>query len=337
MLHKSKSKQLNLWKYTLVIPFLALFLMSFSTKEVIVDKLTTNEHPNLVGQQNSNPVISLDEEIELITISKDFSKKELVKAEKQFSKLGVTLNFSGIKRNTKNEITAIKANFKTSEGSNGNYAVSGNKAIRPFTFFYNSENGEAGFGTPNKHMITEEGNHFSYRTKDGTHKIQHSGKGSNVFVFSESHEGEDEGEHVEVIEEYIVKDKEGKHKVHKLKKVDNDRLLVIKEGGQRTEELIITEDEKGNIIKKEIIKSHSKVDRDQKVVELKKGKNKVMFSNDSDANPLIYIDGKKSSQEKMDAIDPDAIETISILKGKDAIEKYGKKAKDGVIEITLKK
>ena len=38
MLHKSKSKKINLLKYAFIIPALALFLMSFNTKEVIIEK-----------------------------------------------------------------------------------------------------------------------------------------------------------------------------------------------------------------------------------------------------------------------------------------------------------
>ena len=38
MLHKSKSKKVNIWKYSLVLPILALFLMSFNTKEIFIEK-----------------------------------------------------------------------------------------------------------------------------------------------------------------------------------------------------------------------------------------------------------------------------------------------------------
>ena len=41
--------------------------------------------------------------------------------------------------------------------------------------------------------------------------------------------------------------------------------------------------------------------------------------------------------KKLDDIDPNSIESISVLKGESATKKYGKKGKDGVIEITLKK
>ncbi|HZL12278.1 MAG TPA: TonB family protein [Prolixibacteraceae bacterium] len=51
---------------------------------------------------------------------------------------------------------------------------------------------------------------------------------------------------------------------------------------------------------------------------------------------LIIIDGKESTKAAMDNLNPDKIEKIDILKNKEAIEKYGKEAKDGVILITLK-
>ncbi len=57
----------------------------------------------------------------------------------------------------------------------------------------------------------------------------------------------------------------------------------------------------------------------------------------SSAEPgLIIIDGKESSKAVMSTISPDKIEKVAVLKNQMAIDKYGKKGKDGVIEITLK-
>ncbi|MFA5326951.1 MAG: TonB family protein [Prolixibacteraceae bacterium] len=57
----------------------------------------------------------------------------------------------------------------------------------------------------------------------------------------------------------------------------------------------------------------------------------------SSAEPgLIIIDGKESSKAVMSSINPEKIENVAILKDQMAVEKYGKKRKDGVIEITLK-
>jgi len=54
-------------------------------------------------------------------------------------------------------------------------------------------------------------------------------------------------------------------------------------------------------------------------------------------NPLIIIDGKKSSKQDLNKIPGDRIETINVLKGESAIKKYGDKGKDGSIEIITKK
>lgn len=54
-------------------------------------------------------------------------------------------------------------------------------------------------------------------------------------------------------------------------------------------------------------------------------------------NPLIYIDGKEVNKETFNKLDTNDIKSISVLKGKATIDKYGKEAKDGVIEIETKK
>lgn len=51
---------------------------------------------------------------------------------------------------------------------------------------------------------------------------------------------------------------------------------------------------------------------------------------------LIFADGKEISSNEMKNIPPDNIQSINVLKGESAIEKYGEKGKDGAIEITIK-
>lgn len=55
------------------------------------------------------------------------------------------------------------------------------------------------------------------------------------------------------------------------------------------------------------------------------------------ATPLVIIDGKETSLDDLGSIDPDTIESISVLKDKTSIEKYGAKGKNGVMIIELKK
>lgn len=50
------------------------------------------------------------------------------------------------------------------------------------------------------------------------------------------------------------------------------------------------------------------------------------------------IDGKVfKDTKKLEGLDPDRIENISVLKDASAVEKYGRKARNGVIEITTRK
>jgi TonB family protein len=53
-------------------------------------------------------------------------------------------------------------------------------------------------------------------------------------------------------------------------------------------------------------------------------------------NPLVLIDGKRSTIEEVQALDPQAIDHIDVLKDKAAIEVYGEEGKNGVILITTK-
>lgn len=54
-------------------------------------------------------------------------------------------------------------------------------------------------------------------------------------------------------------------------------------------------------------------------------------------NPLIVVDGEIVNIDYLNTIDPSGIQSINVLKNVSATNKYGKKAKDGVIEIYIKK
>ena len=57
---------------------------------------------------------------------------------------------------------------------------------------------------------------------------------------------------------------------------------------------------------------------------------------DFQPQPLIMVDGKEITGEQMEAINPDMIESISVLKDKESVKIYGAKAEHDVILITLK-
>ena len=51
-------------------------------------------------------------------------------------------------------------------------------------------------------------------------------------------------------------------------------------------------------------------------------------------NAVYYVNGKETSKEAVELIDPAKIQSINVLKGNSAEQKYGEKGKNGVIEIT---
>ena len=78
------------------------------------------------------------------------------------------------------------------------------------------------------------------------------------------------------------------------------------------------------------------------VVEETKGNGKksgITFSGSpSGSTPgLILVDGEKKTKKELDALSPDQIKSVEVLKGESAIKEYGAEAKDGVIKITTKK
>ncbi|MCK0202533.1 hypothetical protein MWN41_05815 [Ornithobacterium rhinotracheale] len=53
--------------------------------------------------------------------------------------------------------------------------------------------------------------------------------------------------------------------------------------------------------------------------------------------PIVFLDGQEITQDQLDKLSPKNIESFKILKDNEATDKYGERAKYGVIEITIKK
>jgi len=118
MLHKNKSNNKSQWKYALLLPALLVFVFTFNTKIVAQEK-------KLIEVQELK--------VELI-IDKNSTDAILAQEKTTFkTAFDIALSFKGIKRNTKNEITAIKIEAK---GNNikANFANSGTEPIQPIKF-----------------------------------------------------------------------------------------------------------------------------------------------------------------------------------------------------------
>lgn len=56
----------------------------------------------------------------------------------------------------------------------------------------------------------------------------------------------------------------------------------------------------------------------------------------SEPAPLVLVDGEEKTMDELKKIAPATIESVNVLKGKHAIDKYGNKGKNGVIEVKMK-
>jgi len=269
MLHKQRSSSTSKWKLAIITPLLIGFVFAFNVKTVAQQKSKTKT------------MITMDVDIFAMVLDKSSSNSDLNKISKSFLEKGLEVDFSNIKRNTKNEITAIKISAKAKSGkASASHASSIEKGINPIQISFDEENNNLNIGSSSDHL-----NEYSYSTK---------GKGGSYV--------------------YISND-------------DDKNVRVTKKA-----------------TKKIIVESHFDEDDDNnediiKITTKKTGnENKITLNSaNKKKQPLFILDGKEITLKEMKAIDADTIESINVLKDKSAKDKYGKKGKNGVIEIILKK
>ncbi len=276
MLNQQKSNQINVLKYAIIAPLLIAFIIFFNTKtiaqttkskwivghgvainnyEIFINKNTTDEH--------------LDKEI---TVLKE--------------KYTIDLKFSRVKRNSKGEITAIKASFKTNNGKNGVYSVSSSEPIKDFVFSVKLNDKKEP-----ENINFKESSSNSLITKNTSVTIKNN---SNKFIF-ETDDIENDS---------------------RIKNIDPSTIKSMKIDKNKTGS--------GGTIE----------------IELKDNFQEVSNTNTSFSGekPLVVINGKIQNKDfDVNTISSDKIESVNILKEENAINIYGEKAKNGVMEVTLKK
>ncbi|MDU8886045.1 M56 family metallopeptidase [Yeosuana sp. MJ-SS3] len=346
MLHKSKSKQSKQFKYLLIIPFLSLFLMSFNTKNVYIEKdvpplesiasdviyekaspviqAGANTHVAAVETlqnntassennsiKNNQNIAKISKDNQMVIITKDFTDNDFDKVKEQLKKEGLTVKFKNVKRNDSGEITGLKIDVSSKE-SNANYNINGDEPIKPIKISFDKEGNNISIGN----------GHYHYKVAS-----------ENEFYFSD-----DETEDVKV---HVAKVGSSKklHTVATDKNVIHIHSDTDVEFDDDKDIIILKKDKDGNIVKDTMEDEDVFVvgdDNSFKVKSIGKGKNKVLFLNSEEGEPLIIIDDNEATEKDMNELDSDKIEKMEVLKGNSAIEKYGDKGKNGVILITTK-
>jgi len=164
MLNKEKSNTKNMYKYSLILPFIIGFIWLFQIETLAKEVYVEVEHPtqtNTSGEaskseaeladvtfqdtnekvikQDSTSVTTIDN-IE-VTINKNSTDKSLDNLSDFFAKHEQKLKFSKIKRNNKGEIKRIKiVLFDTENGFKKELLVSGNDPIQDYVIRRNFKN-----------------------------------------------------------------------------------------------------------------------------------------------------------------------------------------------------
>nr|WP_321237005.1 M56 family metallopeptidase [uncultured Psychroserpens sp.] len=360
MLHKSKSNKLNQLKFAVVLPLLALFMMSFNTKTIYVAIPIEDTYAIETTTEQTG-----DTEI---TISKDTTDAELKTIQDQLKEKGITFTYHSLKRNAEGEITNIKTDFKSADHS-ANYNVNGDNGIEAFRFKNDGESFSV--GSIKKHKST-----FVYETKDGETKIQ--GTGANVYVF-ENDDDDNDDENGQTIK---IKTANGTNTV---KVKANSQSSWIDKAGSKTKikafengktNIFISESEEPlfiidgkavqkslfedvdsddiqsiNVLKgKSAIASFGDKGKNGVIVMTKKGSKNLFVKADQSSNfnynynfgnakgeqPLFIIDGKRLSEDEFKDLNPNNIDKIEIIKGENAYKVYGKKGENGVVVVNSK-
>ena len=288
MLNQKKSKQINLLKFSFILPLLVAFVFLFNTKTIAQVKETTTQK----GQQWSVGYGVATNAIE-IAIDKNSTDAELDQksADVKENHL-IDLKFSKIKRNKKGEITALKSTYKTNNGKSGNYAIAKDEPIDPILFsIVTNEEGDItsiGYGQPSIANYVVPGTSINTQY-DFTNKISAT----------------------------EVK----KIKIKKSEENDIDEVEIIV--GQQNDSIIVDE-----------IEIPSQTIQIRGVGQA--ASNQTSYRIDEAVQPLYVLNGNVQENFNQNTIAPNEISSVNVIRGKDATDKYGKKAGYGVIEITSK-
>ncbi len=358
MLNKNSSQKPHFWKLSLVLPFILLFLFTFnvkteaqevSTSQAIEDSVYTSSEFSIQINQDSS-----EEDLESFT---DFLEKR-----------GISLRFFNIERTEKNVITHIDASFHTKSGKTGSYAQSNSKGISSFEF-YSKEYGETGFREAKesatmeeiglKPLVILEGEKFKTTNLYGKYILFN--KGFEVLSAEETYDKfgiKSKDGALVITKGEIVKDiKTALKNISKREEQVVQEYLSFREGippayvkvKKSSTRTVKREDQKKpgylQVINSSFTEDssfmekwgRSQLDTSYTNAAQFQNSNDIYFSSLSNKEPLIIIDGEiQGKNYDLSELEPERIKHLNVFKEEAAIEKYGKKGENDVLEVTLK-
>ena len=314
MLNKNQSHQRNSLKYALVIPALIGFIFLFQIKVEAQTKATSEKYTTVIVKE-TNPL-----EIAYV-FDKISSDNELKKDALAInSKYNINFKFDKVKRNAQGEIIAIKISYNDKKGNKGKVAQSRTIPIRPIFFKISKiKDGEYSFGFyDNPDLIEKPVDEVNEKKITTIESIEDD---AIIFVDGERYSKEDlnylDPKGLESIS--IVTDKAS---MQKYGVTDKDKIIVIETNWS-------TKSKAANSKDASLLFSNP-------FSELASKKPITDFNDVSTINfnePLMILDGKEIDKRGFEMVNPNSISNVKVLKTTEAMEKYGERAKNGVIEI----
>lgn len=329
MLNKSRSIKINQLKYALVIPLLALFLMSFNTEDVYIDqaseKILQNDSTlNTTFKQNN---------IDTYHILDTFKDEDFKDMKKLFASKEYTLKISNLKRSQTGLITAISISIKN-KTANANFSTSSGLPIKAIKIVLNNDENNISIGNLSSSdwkVVT------GFPSQEKADLYKESKKIKNIFRENELK-----------IALFVLNGKEvNKSDIENLNAEDIGSINVLKNTeatkkyGNKGKNGVVEITTKESEWKTHFIEG--KTFSDVEVVGYSDAKPtegiKIKITNTTSSNgedPIYILDGKEITKEELQKLDPNKIESISVFKDKKATDLYGDKGKHGVVEITSK-
>ncbi|WP_378177610.1 M56 family metallopeptidase [Aquimarina sp. SS2-1] len=362
MLNKKESNHQNLWKATIILPLLSLFLWGFNTKTEI--HYIQNETPEL------NILPNIQQQREMLHDSEENmfpvkEKKPVNRTTPLFPKKNESQNSNDL-RNTFPKNTVLKNKTKNSIPTNKQQpatpeVLTSQKNTIEFvidkTFtnddlerikriFKNEYEVEISFSDIKRNdaneiigislVMSSEKSNANYSIADHTpilpFVLSYDNKKDKIkigqyFTHNDIKNGSTSSFYIEKEDE-----NNGIIKINSFTKNNEHTTLKYDSANKK----VIAIDKNGN--EKELKPNVVYNDSDNNIFIQNHGNGMIYdFDNNSEKKPLFFIDGKKASKKEVKKLKSSDIDSIDVSKGEASIKKYGKKAKDGVINITTKK
>ncbi|PXY46965.1 M56 family metallopeptidase [Flavobacterium hydrophilum] len=141
MLNKNQSKKRNYWKYYAILPALVAFALLFQIKTIAQEKKENHK----VSEKNQS--------VDVYKIKNTTTDQELkMMTEKLKQNHNVDIEISEIKRNSDNQLTAIKVDIEKGTGRDQTIQIEGDEAIKSCGIIITTEN-----GTKKINLVTDGG------------------------------------------------------------------------------------------------------------------------------------------------------------------------------------